>query len=133
MKKMSLLLAACISLSGLLLYACGGGGGSSSGGASAAAGSGTVALFATDDISNFQQVKATVASVQLVHAGSNTTCDVLTTPETFDLSDLSSLFELLGTTTCTARPYNRLRIEFEKAVALTDNTGFTNEPCSFSS
>jgi hypothetical protein len=125
-KTTSLLLLAGIGLLSTLFFACGGGG-------SATSGTGTVALFATDDISNFQQVKTTVTKIQLVHTGDNATCDVLTTPETFDLTDLSSLFELLSTTSCPAQPFNRLHIEFEKTVELTDSTGFTNSACSFTS
>jgi hypothetical protein len=110
------------------LFSCGG-----DGSVSVVASTGSVTFYATDDISNFQEVTATVNKVQLVETGTNTTCDILTTPETMNLTDLASLFELLSRTECPAQSYNRIHIEFERSVPLVDNTGFMNDTCMFTS
>lgn len=105
-----------------------GGSGSSGGGTS----SGTVALYVTDDMSDNQQVIATIDKVTLVSTGTGTTCDVLTTPTTIDIADLANVLQLLNVANCPAVPYNRLHIEFEKSVKLMDHAG-SQSSCSFTS
>jgi hypothetical protein len=103
-------------------------GNSSNGGAS----SGTVALYATDDISAYKQVIATINKVQVRHTGSGAVCDVLTTPTTMDITNLANTLQLLNVTQCSAVPYNRLHIEFNKSVELMDALD-TRSTCSFAS
>jgi hypothetical protein len=114
----------------ILFHSCSsGGGGSSSGGGTS---SGTVALYVTDDMSDNQQVIATIDKVTLVSTGTGTTCDVLTTPTTINIADLADVLQLLNVANCPAVPYNRLHIEFEKSVELMDHSG-TQSSCSFTS
>jgi hypothetical protein len=126
MRKSAYLLVALTGLC-MILSSCGGGSGS------VVVSSGSVVIFVTDDISNFQQVISTVNKVQLVQTGSGASCDVLTTPTVVDLSDLPSLFELLNSASCPAESYNRLHVEFDRTVSVTDSTGFTNASCAFTS
>jgi hypothetical protein len=119
-----------IALMGLFLFlsSCGGGGN-----VTIVASSGSVTVYVTDDISHFQNVTSTINKVQLVQTGTDTACDILTTPTTLNLTDLASLFELLGTAQCPAQSYNRIHIEFDRTVAVADNTGLTNTSCAFTS
>jgi len=123
MKKNFLLTVITLAL-GLLYYACGGGSGSG--------GSGTVPLYMTDDTGNFTQVVMTLNSVRLVHTSTGTSCDLLTEPESIDIANLEGVLQLLDTTECPIQPYNRVNIEFEKAVALMDVNGESGE-CLFGS
>lgn len=107
-----------------LFYACGGGGGGTQ--------SGTVALYLTDDISDYQQVTATVNKVQLLKTGSTTTCVILADPVTVDLTNLAGVMQLVNVSSCPAVPYNRIHIEFAKAVELTNEAGSTSS-CDFTS
>jgi len=110
----------------LMLFACGGGSGSGSS-------SGTVALFATDDISNYKQTISTINKVQLVQQGANgMTCDVLPIPVSIDISNLSSVIQLLNVSNCISGSYNTIHIEFEKSTKLMDQ-GNTSATCSFTS
>lgn len=108
----------------LLFYSCGGG----SGGGSNS--SGTIALYATDDISNYQQVIATINKVQVVNTGTGATCDVLTTPVTINIANLADVLQVLNVADCPAVPYNRVHIEFNKTVELMDAAD-TTATCSF--
>ncbi len=126
MKRSAYLRIAFIGLFAFLV-SCGGGGGS------VTVSTGSVTFFVTDDISNFEHVDSTVNKVQFVQTGSGASCDVLTTPAAMDLTDLASFFELLNSTSCAAQPYNRIHIEFARTVSVTDNTGFTNKACAFTS
>ena len=111
---------------GTMLYACGGGGGRTPS-------SGDVALFVTDDMSSYKQVITTINKVQIVKSGdAGTTCDVLTTPVTLDISDLSSIIQLLNVSNCPSDSYNRIHIEFDKNSKLMDQ-GNTSATCSFTS
>jgi len=112
-KIVVILFLAMVGISVILFTSCGGGDGDS-------ASTGVVALYATDDLSNYEQVIITVNSVQLVHTGSNSVCTIMDTPETMDLTDLSSEVQLLDTSICPARSYNRVRLEFDKQVDLMD-------------
>jgi hypothetical protein len=110
----------------VLIVSCGGGGG---GGSSP---SGNVALYATDDLSGFQQVTATINKVQLVNTGTGDACTVLTTPVTTDIARLSSVLQLLNLTGCPAVNFNRIHMEFSQTVSLTGADNAT-ETCSFTS
>lgn len=102
----------------IVWISCGGGGG---GGSSSSSGSGTVALYATDSPDDeYTQVILTINSISLLHTGSGESCSVLTTPVTLDISDLSSVIELLSITTCPAENYNRIHIELGRQATLTD-------------
>ena len=104
-------------------------GGSDGGGVS----SGSVAFYVTDNPKDdYKQVTANISSVQLVHTGSGNTCDVFSTPEEIDITDLSSMLQLLDIVSCPARSYNRIHVEFAKEVVLTDLSDITDN-CDFSS
>ena len=111
----------------MLLHSCSGGG--SSGGNTS---SGTVALYATDDMSDHQQVMATVNKVTVISTGSGTTCDVLTTPTTINIASLANVLQLLNVAACPAVPYNRIHIELEKSVELMNHSG-AQSLCAFTS
>ncbi len=108
----------------ILFHSCSGGGG---GGATS---SGLVALYATDDMSDYQQVIATINKVTALNTGSGASCDLLTTSTTIDIANLKDVLRLLNTADCPAVPYNRIQIEFNKTV---DIMGPSGEPssCSF--
>lgn len=109
-----------------LIYACGGGGGGGN------AANGTVSLFATDDISDYRQVTATITKVQLVHTGTGLTCDVLKDPQIIDIANLAGVLHMLDVSQCSSGPYNRIHIEFDKTVELMDKYN-TPATCSFTS
>jgi len=111
----------------MLLHSCSG-----SGSSGVNTSSGTVALYATDDISDNQQVIATINKVSVISTGSGTTCDVLTTPTTINIANLANVLQLLNVADCPAVPYNRIQIEFEKSVEIMDRSG-TQSSCSFTS
>jgi len=133
MRKL-LLLCILVFIASILFLACGGGGGggSSSSGGGGTSASGKVALYATDDMSNYHQVISTINKVQIVNTGTGATCDVLTSPVTLDLTNLSSVLQLLNIASCPSGPYNRIHVEFSKSVTVTDNADKT-APCSFAS
>jgi len=91
-----------------------------------------VPLYLTDDLGDFKQVSVTVNLVQLAHTGSGAACDLLTDPESLDLSNLEGVLQLLDTTECPAQSYNRVNIRFAKAVGLMDSIG-TSAECLFES
>ncbi|HTP06272.1 MAG TPA: DUF4382 domain-containing protein [Nitrospirota bacterium] len=124
----------CIIVGTVLLIAgvisfnsCGSGG--NNGGATS---SGTVALYATDCMSDYKQVVATINKVTLINTGSGVTCDALSTQSTvtIDITNLSNVLQLLNVADCPAVPYNRLHIEFAKSVELMDSLG-SQATCSF--
>ena len=119
-----------VMLAPIFLIYCGGG--SSSGGAS----TGSVVLYITDSPEDdYNRVEFTINSVQLLHTGTSTTCDVLTPPEPIDdidITDLSSILQLLDISNCTSRSYNRIHVEFGKQVVLTDMSD-TTDTCDFTS
>jgi len=107
-------------------------GGNSGGGTS----TGTVALYATDSMSDYKQVIVTINKVTVLNTGSTAACDVLTTmttpstPLTINIANLSNVLQLLSVAECPAVPYNRLHIEFAKTVDLMNSAG-TPTACSF--
>lgn len=114
-----------LALAGLIVGSCGGGGGGTS------SGSGNVSLYVTDaPIDDYRQVETTVNKIQLIHTGRGNSCDLLTTPTTFDITDLAGVMQLLNNASCPAENYNRVRIEFDKSVVLTNTDNITNT-CSF--
>lgn len=134
MKKIVVLLAIIVTVT-ILLYSCGGGG--SKGSSTEAGGEtlGTVALFATDakitDLSDFQQVNITLDDVSLLDTGTNATCDLLTTPTSLNLSDLSDTIQLLSISSCHADQFNRIHLVFDKNLYLKTNSASSS--CSFTS
>jgi hypothetical protein len=111
-----------------LFISCGGGGGGGGG-----VDAGSVAFYVTDSPEDdYKQVTTAINSVQLVHKGSGDTCDVLSTPVTVDITDLSSMLQLLNMVSCPARSYNRMLVEFDEQVVLTDMND-TTANCNFTS
>jgi len=108
-----------------LFNSCSGGGG---GGDS----TGSVALYATDSMSDYKQVIATINKVTVMNTGSGASCDVLTAPTTIDIANLSGVLQLLNVANCPAVPYNRVHIEFERSVELMNIAG-QKSACSFTS
>lgn len=106
----------------LTIFACGGGGNQPS--------TGTVALFATDDISDYKQVTATINNVKLIHTGSGRSCEVLAGPENIDIANLSDVLQLIDVKNCEAGPYNRIHLNFAKSVSLMD-AGDVMGTCEF--
>jgi hypothetical protein len=119
--RLLILLAASIAL-----IACGGGGG---GGMTAE--SGTVALFVTDNLSDFDQVITTITGVEILHTGPGTSCALLSEPVTLDIAELASELLLLDLTSCPAGQYDRIRVETSNAVTLA--MGDTSSECTFTS
>jgi hypothetical protein len=115
---------AVLFLAAFLLYSCSGSGSTGTGA------SGTVALYATDNLSDYQQVTATINKVTVLNTGSGASCDVLTTPTTINIANLSNVLQLLTAADCPAVPYNRLHIEFDRSVELMDSAG-TQSSCAF--
>jgi hypothetical protein len=114
-------------LMGFMLYAYGGRGGDST------LTSGSVALFATDEMSSHKQVIATIKKVQFIKQGSNgIACDVLTTPVGIDISNLSSTLQLINAADCPSNIYNRILIAFDKSITLMNRDNKT-ETCSLAS
>jgi hypothetical protein len=99
---------------GMLLYSCGGG---ENGGTDR---SGTIALYVTDDLSGYRQVNATINAVDLMNTGSGASCRVFTGPQTFAITELAAVMQLINVSSCPAVSYNRIRIEFAKGVELMD-------------
>ncbi|MCL5022342.1 MAG: hypothetical protein M1497_03060 [Nitrospirae bacterium] len=119
-----------ILLSGVLaasitFTSCGGGGGVPS--------SGSVALFATDDMSSHRQVITTLYRGQISKPGAaGSTCEMLSRPVTLDLSNLSSVMQLLNVADCTADTYSTIHLEFQQSVKITDQANVSGA-CSFTS
>lgn len=112
---------------GLFFSSCDGGGDDG-------AGTGTVALYITDaPMDLFSQVTATIDRVQLSHTGTATTCDVLNSPVTINIANLSDVMQLVNVTQCPAGPFNRIHIEFDKSVQLMSGPTGTVSLCSFGS
>ncbi len=86
----------------------------------------------TDDMGDYKQVSATLELVQLVHTGTNVSCDLLTEPQNVDIANLQNVLQLLDTSVCPAGPYNRVHIEFTQAVGLTDANDVSAD-CLFAS
>lgn len=121
MRKKALFWVAVVILvagsSTLILSSCGGSGNGSSG---------TVGFYLTDDMSAyFTQVTATIDKVTFINTGSGASCDVLTTPTTMNIAELSDVMQLVNVSQCDAVPYNRIHIEFEKSVGLTSGPNWT--------
>ncbi|TNF55562.1 DUF4382 domain-containing protein [bacterium] len=122
MKRYTLLILLLVLIT---LTACGGGGGST-------AASGTVALFVTDNLEEFNQVTTTITGVKILHTGSGASCSILSDPVTLDIAELSSEFLLLDLTHCAAGQFNRIRVEMDRSVELTLNE-ITDEECTYTS
>lgn len=124
MKKILLLLFV-ISLAAavpVFMLSCGiGGGGAGGGFANDGTSPGSVALYVTDDLGSYKQVRVTISDIRLEHIGSGAACDVLENPVYLDLTDLSSVLQLLDVTTCPSINYNRVIIEIDKQTVLTDS------------
>jgi hypothetical protein len=116
----------------VFLYGCG----SNDSDTSSGSGSGQVALYMTDDISDYKEVIATINDVKLLHTGSGSSCDILPDPDpgpvTLDITNLYQALQLISVVDCPDRSYNRLVVEFEKDVRLTDSSD-TTATCSFTS
>jgi len=123
MKKILLILLVLSAVMSMpvIMISCSGGSSSSGSSSDGNTSSGSVALYVTDSPDkDYKQVELTINGVQLVHTGSGTTCDVLTSPVTIDLTDIASVLKLLDVTNCPARSYNRIHIELDKQGNLID-------------
>lgn len=117
MKKVLYWMSSLVLTAGLiaiLFYSCGGHNGSGTAPAV------KVGLYITDNMADYKQVNATITKVQVLHTDSGAACDLLTTPVALDIAELSQMLQLVSVSTCTAVPYNRIHIEFEKSVELMD-------------
>jgi hypothetical protein len=118
-----------------LLYACSGGGGG--GGAFLTNGAnsmkGTVGMYLTDDMSLYTQVTATVERVQLLKTGTGTSCDLLTSPVSINISNMAGIMQLVDVTQCPPGSYNRFSMQFDQAVSLMSGATGTPSACSFTS
>ncbi|MBU0675089.1 MAG: DUF4382 domain-containing protein [Proteobacteria bacterium] len=109
---------------GMLVACSGGGGGKSS------APTGTVGLYITDAMGDYQQVTATLKDVQLRHTGQGRSCDLLVGEESVDIANLGDTLHWLDNTECEVTEYNRLYLEFDQTVDLMDGNN-TAGSCSF--
>ncbi len=123
MKKFLISLTIVVFFLGMI-HACGGGNGGDGGG------TGTVALFFTDDLADYRHVIGTITSVRLFHTGTSASCRIVSEPLTYDFTDLADVLQLVRKAQCDAVPYNRLELVFEEAVSLTDAAG-TSADCTF--
>jgi len=119
MKKFLISLTIVVIFLGVI-HACGGGNG----------GTGTVALFFTDDMADYQHVIGTITSVRIFHTGTSASCQIVSEPLAYDFTDLANVLQLVREAQCDAVPYNRLELVFEEAVSLTDAAG-TSADCTF--
>jgi hypothetical protein len=95
--------------------------------------SGIVAMYVSDDMSTgYTQVLATINKIDLLNTGSGAFCNVFTGPQTFDITNLAGVLQLVSVGSCTAVPYNRIHIEFAKSVTLTDLAA-NRSVCNFTS
>ncbi len=112
----------------VLLLSCGSGGGGIGGGISDEDSfPGSVALYVTDSLNDYKQVRITINDIQLEHIGTGAACDVLENPVTIDITDLSSVLQLLDVKTCPAIGYNRIIIELDQQTVLTDSNNVSAE------
>ncbi len=129
-KNIPFLIVAIISIVSVLLISCGSG---NNGGSKGGETTGSIALYVTDDLTlEYDQVIGEIIDIQLFHTGSEAECDLLTSPVTLDITDLSSMIQLLNVSECVTGNYNRIRLEFSKNVTLTDMNN-TSAACTFSS
>lgn len=133
-KNILLSLSVLIVLLATAFFMSCGDGGSSSGGDS----TGSVALYLTDSPEDeYQDVKINVNDVQLVHTGSDTSCDILNgIIINLDITDLASALRFVQSSECESRSYNRIHMEFDKQVELTENNNNNNGEsvsCDFTS
>lgn len=120
LKKLLVLFFFVIGLIVVLFYGCGGSDGDSDKGDSS---SGRVELYVTDDISDYKQVMTTIKDVQLMHTGTGANCDILSAPVSLDITDLSSILQLVDVSECNPNNYNRIHIELDKSVELMNKDG----------
>ena len=120
----------CVVITALLLaLSCGGGGGTDP---QPGTGNGKVALFITDNISFYKQVVATITGIRLVNSGTGGICEVLGTPVTLDIANLTNMAQYVNLAQCPAGHYNRIDIEFRRSVHLMDQRDATSA-CAFTS
>lgn len=119
--KRFLMVSLMTAVAAIFIYACGSDDNEMSRGNS----SGRVALYMTDDISDYKKVIATITDVRLFHRGSASSCDILPDPVTMDITNLYEVLQLVSVIDCPDRPYNRLVVEFEQEVTLTDSSNTT--------
>jgi hypothetical protein len=110
----------------VVLFSCSGGGGRDTGQ------KGSVALYLTDNIADYQLVTATVNTVRILHTGSGASCDILTDPVTVNIVELANVLQLVNVADCPEARYNRLHIEFDQDVKLVSASSATSD-CKFTS
>jgi hypothetical protein len=112
-----------------LASSCGTGGGPDP---QAGSGRGSVVLFITDNISFYKQVVSTITGVRLVNSGTGAVCPVLENPVTLDIANLTNMAQYVGLAQCSKGNYNRIDVDFRKAVHLMDQLGATSA-CAYTS
>jgi len=123
-------IGSCVVITALLLaLSCGGGGGTDP---QPGTGNGKVALFITDNISFYKQVVATITGIRLVNSGTGGIFEVLGTPVTLDIANLTNMAQYVNLAQCPAGHYNRIDIEFRRSVHLMNQLNETSA-CSFTS
>ena len=124
--KNSMLLATILSALLLMNFSCGG----SVQDPNPGSGYGKVALFISDNMSFYNQIVATITSVQLINSGTAEVCTVLKAPVTLDIANLTNMAHYVDLTECPAGKYNRIDIDIKKNVRLMDQLGATSS-CAF--
>lgn len=123
-------IGSCVVVVALLLaLSCGSGGGTEP---QPGSGNGKVALFITDNISFYKQVVATITGVRLVNSGTDEVCEVLGTPVTLDISNLTNMAQYVNLAECPAGHYNRIDIDLRRSVHLMNQLDKTSA-CAFTS
>ncbi len=127
--NLSVIVAVLLSLA-LLMFSCGGGGGGAGGNSTPPTKSANVILYATDNISDYLQVIATINKIRLVSTSAGVICDALSSPITLDIANLANVMQLSASSTCPAAKYNRIDLEFAQSVQLMDSAENTSS-CLF--
>lgn len=109
-----------IIISTLVLVACGGGTTDSK-----LPKVGSVSLYVTDNLDSYSGVTGTINAVSLQHKSTGAACILFNSPQSFDFAALgyAQIMELLTVTVCPAASYNRLHINVEPVISLTDAVG----------
>jgi hypothetical protein len=128
--RLSLIVAFLLSTV-VLMPSCGGGGNSEPT-PRTGSGRGSVALFITDNISFYKQVVSTITGVRLVNSGTGGICKVLEIPVTFDIANLTNMAQYTSVVQCPKGNYNRIDVNFRRAVHLMDQLGATSA-CNYTS
>lgn len=93
-------------------------------------GRGKVVLFLSDNISFYKQVVATITSVRLINSGTGEVCEVLGSPVTVDIANLTDIAWYANLADCAVGRYNRIDIALQRDVRLMNQLDVASS-CSF--